>query len=93
VAEKVVAGGRKVVVQVEVDKVVQDDELSFSEREQLVLELELDREVVREADPTWLTRGETRATQLHCQILRLRQPPCFLDSEGDRRLRLELRMI
>ena len=78
-AEKVVAGGRKVVVQVEVDKVVQDDELSFSEREQLVLELELDREVVREADPTWPTRGEIRATRPLFPILRSRRPLCFLD--------------
>ena len=71
--EKVVAGARK-------DQADQVDEPSFSEREQLGLELELDREVGTEVDPTWPTRGEIRATQPHCQILRLRQPPCFLDS-------------
>ena len=62
------------------DKVDQVDERSFSEREQLVLGLELGREVGREVDPTWPTPGGTRATQPHSQILRLRQPPCFLDS-------------
>ena len=61
-------------------KVDQVDERSFSEREQLVLELELGREVGREVDPTWPTPGGIRATQPQPQILRLRQPPCFLDS-------------
>ena len=45
--EKVVAAGRKVVDQVEVDKVGQDDE-----KEQLGLGLELDREVGTEVDLT-----------------------------------------
>lgn len=85
--EKVVAVERKVV-----DQVDRDDELSFSEREQLGLGLELDRGVGTEVDPTWPIRGETRATQPLSQTLRLRQPPCFLDSEGDRRSRLELKM-
>ena len=59
---------------------VEDDEQSFSEREQLVLVLELVRGVDREVDPTWRTRGETQATQPHSQILRSRQPLCYLDS-------------
>lgn len=84
-----VAVARKVVGQVEDDKVDQVDEPSFSERELLGLELELDRGAGREVDPIWLTRGGIQATQPHSQILRLRQPPCFLDSGGDHRLRLE----
>ena len=81
--EKVVAAGRKVVDQVEVDKVgkVEVDKVGQDdEKEQLVLGLELDREGGTEADPTWPTQGGTRATRPHCQILRLRQPRCFLDS-------------
>ena len=80
VEEKVVVAGRKVVEQVEVDMVGQDDELIFSKKEQPVLVLELDKEGGTEADPTWPTQGGTRATRPHCQILRLRQPRCFLDS-------------
>ena len=71
---------RKVVGQVEDDKVDQVDEPSFSEREQLGLELELVRGVGREVDPTWQIQGGTRAIQPHSQILRSRQPLCYLDS-------------
>ena len=74
--EKVAAAVRKVADQVDRGA----DELSFSEREQHVLALALDNEVVSEVDLTWPTHGETRATQPQCQILKLRQQPCFLDS-------------
>ena len=63
-----------------VEEEVEDDEQSFSEREHLVLVLELGRGVVREVDPTWQTRGGTQATQPHSQILRSRRPLCYLDS-------------
>ena len=81
VVEKVreVVVARKVVEDVKVEE-VEDDEQSFSEREQLGLELELVRGVGREVDPTWQTRGGTQATQPHSQILRSRQPLCYLDS-------------
>ena len=58
----------------------EDDEQSFSEREQLVLELELVRGDGREVDLIWQTQGGTRATQPQSQILRSRRPLCYLDS-------------
>ena len=77
-AEKVA----KVEVAVEVEEVhkeKEDDELNSSEKVQHELEREQGSEVDREADPTWPTRGEIRATRPLFPILTSRRPLCFLD--------------
>ena len=63
----------------EVDKEEEDDELNSSEKVQHELEREQGSEVDREADPTWPTRGEIRATRPLFPILTSRRPLCFLD--------------
>ena len=57
----------------------EDDELNSSEKVQHELEREQGSEVDREADPTWPTRGEIRATRPLFPILTSRRPLCFLD--------------
>lgn len=57
----------------------EDDELNSSEKVQLELEREQGSEVDREADPTWPTRGEIRATRPLFPILTSRRPLCLLN--------------
>ena len=63
----------------EVHKEEEDDELNSSEKVQLELEREQGSEVDREADPTWPTRGEIRATRPLFPILTSRRPLCLLN--------------
>lgn len=77
-AEKVAKAEVAVEVE-EVHKEEEDDELNSSEKVQYELEREQGSEVDREADPTWPTRGEIRATRPLFPILTSRRPLCFLD--------------
>ena len=77
-AEKVAKAEVAVEVE-EVHKEEEDDELNSSEKVQHELEREQGSEVDKEADQTWPTRGEIRATRPLFRILRSRRPLCFLD--------------